>query len=71
MSLHISLNFLEFGLLGNSTLNHKMVTGSILGVLYGRKIRERTLKGQRGAPRQRRQAGHLLRESQSAVKGEQ
>lgn len=50
MALHIPLGSLEFGLLRNPTLNHKMVTESILGVLYGRKIRERTLKGKRESP---------------------
>lgn len=40
----------KLGILGNSTMNLRMVTGSILGVLCRRKIREKALKGEREPP---------------------
>lgn len=50
LTLHTLLVMSELGILGNSTMNLRMVTGSILEVLCRRKIREKALKGEKEPP---------------------
>lgn len=53
LTLHTLLVMSELGILGNSTMNLRMATRGILGVLCRRKIREKVLKGEREPPGKR------------------